>query len=184
MGMTSISRYRWIVGARGVVGVAMGAVVLAFPLATLYALLLFLAAWVLLDAGFALAAAMTGRAPAPLALVRAALGIAAGILLLVRPDISAAVLIAIIGVWAVVIGMLEIVAGVEVYRAVNEAPWLTLAGFVSITFGVILLVRPLVGAIALAWLVGIYALVNGLALLVLAASLRRWEPPRRLAESA
>ena len=176
--MMSMGTYRWLLGARGVIAIAMGAIALTFPLATIYTVLLFLAAWVLIDAGFAVAAAIARRAPISVALVRAGIGIAAGILLLARPDISATVLVAIVGVWAVVIGVIEIFAGVEVFREVHEAPWLALAGLASMAFGVILLARPVAGAIALAWMAGFYALFSGLALVVLAASLRRWPGSR------
>ena len=51
--------------------------------------------------------------------------------------------------------------------------WLVLSGIVSIVFGGFLVVSPAVGALALVWWIGAYAVVFGVLLLGLAFRLRR-----------
>ena len=51
--------------------------------------------------------------------------------------------------------------------------WLALGGIVSIVFGVLLAIAPVVGAVVLTWWLGAYAIVFGVVILVLAFRLRR-----------
>jgi uncharacterized membrane protein HdeD (DUF308 family) len=50
--------------------------------------------------------------------------------------------------------------------------WLVLGGIASLAYGVLLLVAPLIGTLVLAWWFGVYALVFGIALLILAFRLK------------
>jgi uncharacterized membrane protein HdeD (DUF308 family) len=104
-------------------------------------------------------------------LVRGTLGIAAGVVAFVVPGPTAVVLTLLIGAWAIVTGALEIVAAVHLHRAHRE--WLLIAnGVLSLLFGLILLVAPGIGLLALVWIIGGYAVLFGLIMLVLAFRLR------------
>jgi uncharacterized membrane protein HdeD (DUF308 family) len=52
---------------------------------------------------------------------------------------------------------------------------LALAGIVGILFGLGAMARPAAGALALAWLIGAFALVEGVALVAVAVRVRRIE---------
>jgi uncharacterized membrane protein HdeD (DUF308 family) len=49
-----------------------------------------------------------------------------------------------------------------------------LAGIASVAFGVILLLQPAAGALALIWLIATWAVVFGILLIVLAFRVRNW----------
>jgi uncharacterized membrane protein HdeD (DUF308 family) len=87
------------------------------------------------------------------------------------PAITAVVLTLLVGVWAVVTGVLEIVAAVHLRRAHGE--WLLiLNGSLSVLFGLLLFVLPALGILTLVWLIGGYAIVFGILMLTLALRLR------------
>jgi uncharacterized membrane protein HdeD (DUF308 family) len=100
------------------------------------------------------------------------LGIGAGIVALVWPGITALALLWVIAFWAVLTGVLEIVAAVRLRRVLDNEWLLVVAGTLSIIFGLILMIWPGSGAIGLVWLIGIYAIAFGIVLGGLALRLR------------
>jgi uncharacterized membrane protein HdeD (DUF308 family) len=83
------------------------------------------------------------------------------------------VLLYIIAIWAIFTGIAEIVAAVALRREL-EGEWvLFLVGVLSVILGVVMAVLPGVGLLSLVWLVGLYALAVGVAMIVLALRVRR-----------
>jgi uncharacterized membrane protein HdeD (DUF308 family) len=75
------------------------------------------------------------------------------------------------GAWAIVTGAL--LFGASFRLNVLHGRWLmALGGAISIIWGVLLIIWPLVGAIVLTWWIAAYALLFGIAMLVLAFRLR------------
>ena len=98
-------------------------------------------------------------------------GIVAGVLAFVWPALTALALLCLIAGWAIVTGVLEIVAAVHLHRAHGE--WLLiLNGVLSVLFGFLVVIWPSAGVLTLLWLIGAYAIVFGIVLLVLAFRLR------------
>jgi uncharacterized membrane protein HdeD (DUF308 family) len=154
----------WLV-IRGVVAVVFGILAVVWPRLTVLALALLFGAYALVDGvgmlieSFRLHGA-TGRRTAYL--VAGLVGAAVGILTLVWPGITALVLVVMIGVWAIVTGALDIWAATQ-----RRVDWmLALVGVLSLVAGVLLLIRPGVGAIAIAQVIGLYALVSGVLILL------------------
>ena len=106
------------------------------------------------------------------------LGIAIGIGTFFYPGITAVALFYLIAAWAVIRGIFEIVAAIE-YRKEIRGEWvLSVGGIFSIIFGVVLIAYPAPGVLALVWLIGAYALIFGVTMIVLAFKLRSL--PRKL----
>lgn len=101
------------------------------------------------------------------------LGIVAGIIALVWPAITALALAMLVGAWAVVTGAAEIAAAVRLRRRIRNELLLALAGLASVVASVVVLAWPAIGAVTIALVIGVYALVAGVFLLTLAARLRR-----------
>jgi uncharacterized membrane protein HdeD (DUF308 family) len=82
------------------------------------------------------------------------------------------VLLYVVAIWAVITGVLEMAAAVSLRREI-EGEWaLFLFGLLYVVLGGTMAVLPGVGLLSLIWLVGLYALAAGVALIVLALRVR------------
>jgi len=85
----------------------------------------------------------------------------------ISPGVTAVVLLIFIAVWAILTGILEIAAAVQLRKQLKGEWALGLTGVLSILIGFILVANPGAGAVALVWLIGIYAILFGVLLTVL-----------------
>lgn len=164
----------WLVLLRGLAALAFGVMAFAWPLASIFALVVLYGCYALVDGVIALAAAIRGGAVAPrwwLAL-SGLLGIAAGGIALVMPGTAALALLLLIGAWSIVRGILEIAGAISLRKQIDNEWFLALSGCASVLFGVLLLAWPASGALAMIWLIGAYALLFGALLVWLAFRLR------------
>jgi len=183
-----LARRWWAVVLRGVAGILFGMLAFVMPVATLAALVLLFGAYALVDGIFNIVAAATGRGGWPWwALLLAGLvGVGAGLVTFLWPGLTALTLTYLIGVWAVAIGVLEIVAAIRLRKAIANEWWLGLSGALSIVFGGLLMLAPAAGALAMVLWIGVFAFVYGIALVALGVRLRarRAETPERTVRRA
>jgi uncharacterized membrane protein HdeD (DUF308 family) len=162
---------------RGIVAVLFGLVALVWPGVTLQALVLLFGAYAIVDGIFAIVAAFhqaDQRVRWWLILLEGVLGIVVGVLVFVWPGTAALVLLYLIAAWAIISGIFEIFAAVELpWLILGEWAFLTLGGVASVIFGVLVAVWPREGLLALVWVFGIYTLVFGVMQLVLAYRVRK-----------
>jgi uncharacterized membrane protein HdeD (DUF308 family) len=88
------------------------------------------------------------------------------------PEITAFALVLLIAAWAIVTGVLEIVAAIDLRKQIRHEWLLALSGALSIVFGILVVLQPDAGALAVVWLLGAYALVFGGTLIGLAFRVR------------
>ncbi len=160
---------------RGILAVAIGIMALAWPGATVLALVILFAVYAFMASGLEAARAFSSRDAGPVFghLLVGLIDLAAGILALVWPGPTALVLVLIVGSWAVVTGLFEIFAAFQAGEAAGTRALYVLGGLVSVAFGVVLFARPGAGAITLALLFGLFNLIYGVAALVQGIELRR-----------
>lgn len=101
------------------------------------------------------------------------LGIVAGIISLVWPQITVIVLLVIIAVWAIVAGVTQIAAAIRLRKVMRNEWFLALSGVIALVLGLLLIVQPAEGAIALVIAIATFALVWGITLIVLGFRLRQ-----------
>src|SRR5215218_5701717 len=172
-----LSRNWWVLALRGLAAIVFGVLAFVWPDITLFALVLLFGAYMLVDGIFAIVAAVraAGReARWWLLLIEGILGVLAGLVAFFWPGLTALALLYFIAAWAIVTGVLEIVAAIRLRREI-EGEWaLGLSGALSVIFGVLLIVSPApAGLLSLVWLVGAYAVASGVLLLILAIRVRR-----------
>jgi uncharacterized membrane protein HdeD (DUF308 family) len=169
-----LARYWWLILLRGIAAIIFGVLAFIWPGITLVTLVLFWGAFALVDGVLALANAIMGGNMGSrwwLALVGVA-GIAAGILTFMWPGVTALLLLLFIATWAIVLGVFQIVGAIRLRKEIDNEWMLILSGVLSVLFGVVLLVAPGAGALALIWVIGAYALVFGLLLVAFALKVR------------
>ena len=168
----------WALALRGVAAILFGLAAFVWPGITLVVLVALFGAYVLVDGIFALIAAVRSDEHAMASwalLIEGALGIIAGILTFVWPGITALVLLMIIAFWAILTGILELVAALRLRREISNEWLLALSGISSVVFGIILVARPGLGALAVTWIIGVYAVAFGVLMLALAFRLRHFQ---------
>ncbi len=164
----------WLVALRGVFAILFGIVAFAAPGAVMLTLALFFAAYLLVDGVIGIAAAVrAARAQERwgLLLAEGALNIVMGLIAGIFPVSAVLAFVFVTAAWALITGGLMLAAAFKLTQAHGRL-WLALGGIVSVIWGVLLVIAPLVGAVVLTWWLGAYALVFGIALLVLAFQLR------------
>ena len=109
-------------------------------------------------------------------LLEGLVGVGIGLLTFFAPSITALALLFYIAIWAIATGILEIAAAIRLRKEIDNEWLLLLAGLASAVFGVLLAAQPAVGALALLWLIGSYAIVFGVLLLILAIKVRGFVP--------
>ena len=184
---TLLSRNWWAVGLRGLAAIIFGILALVVPSITLIVLIAFFGAYALIDGVLAVYLAIRGRENNRnwgWLLVEGIAGILIGILTFRWPGVTALVLLAFIAAWAIITGAMEIFQAIELRRVIDNEWLLILSGAASVIFGLLLIIFPSTGALALIWLIGIYAIIFGALLLVLAWRLRQMGPSGRAAPIA
>ena len=165
----------WALALRGVIAILFGGIALLDSGIALYALVIVFGAYALVDGVFNVIAAVRAAESHHRwgwLLFSGIAGILAGLITFRWPNITALVLLYVIAYWAIVTGILELVAGFRLRgHAANE--WaLLLGGAASIVFGVILFIHPGAGALAVLGLIAIYAFIFGALMIVLGLRLR------------
>jgi uncharacterized membrane protein HdeD (DUF308 family) len=179
----SLAESWWAMALRGVAAIIFGLLTFVLPGLSLVALVLIFGAYAIIEGVLNVMAAVRRRpveGPRWVLLLEGLVSIAAGIVTFALPGLTALVLLYVIAAWAIVTGVLEIVAAVRVRRQITGEFWLILSGGLSVVFGSLLMLFPGSGAVALMLWIGAYAVVFGALLVGLAFRLRRWRADERL----
>jgi len=164
----ALRSYRGVFLFRGILAILFGLVALLWPGLTLLFLVYLFGAYALISGIFATATALrfTHERSWALLLVEGILGILAGIVAFVWPGITAFVFLFLIAVWAIVTGIMQIVAALTLPLDTGREWLLGLAGLASIIFGILIALWPSIGLLTVIWLIGIYAIVFGILYIV------------------
>src|ERR687889_80253 len=166
------NRLWWALLLRGIAAVLFGLAALFWPDETLWVLIVFFGAYALVGGIFSIVAGMADATRRWLLLTEGGLGVVAGLIAFFWPGLTALVLLYVIAGWAIFTGVLEIVTAISLRREIDNEWMMILGGALSVLFGLILAFLPGVGLLSLTWLIGLYALIFGIAFLVLGFRVR------------
>ena len=178
--LDSLTRNWWAVAFRGLAGILFGIITFVLPGISLAALVLLYGAYAFADGVLSIVSAVRRRGADRwwLLLLQGIVGIGAGVVTLLWPGITAIALLFVIAAWAMVGGALQVAAAIRLRKVITGEWLLALSGVLSIALGVLLVVFPGPGALALVIWIGAYAFVFGILLLVLGFKLRGLRSPR------
>ena len=172
--ITVLAQNWWAIGIRGVLGILFGLIALFLPGATMLSLVLVFAAYAFVDGVLAIVSAVRAAREGErwgYLILEGLVGIAAAAVAVLWPAITVVVFVFVVAFWAIFTGILELAAAFRL-EFIDGRGWLIFGGIVSVLYGGLLIVAPMVGAVVLTWWLGAYALVFGVTLVVLAFKLR------------
>lgn len=172
---TVLSEKWWVLLLRGLIAIAFAIMVWAKPGISLAAMVLLFGVFSLADGVLAVFTAFSSRKDQDhwwVLLLWGLVGIGIGILTFLAPGITSLALLFYIAIWAIVVGVLEIITAVRLRKEI-EGEWLLgLAGLASVLFGILMIANPGAGVLAVLWLVAAYALLVGILFVILAFRVR------------
>ena len=176
----TLSRNWWLVVLRGVLAILFGLAAFIWPGITLLTLVVIFGVYAIVDGAIAVSTGLSRTRDSSrwwTFLVEGLISIGAGVVALLWPGLATLVLIYIIAFWAIFTGILEIVGAIRLRHEINNEWFLALSGVLSIGLGILLFLSPAAGSLAIVWMIGAYALLFGILLVILGIRLRNWRGP-------
>jgi uncharacterized membrane protein HdeD (DUF308 family) len=170
--LSALSENWWALILRGLLAVLFGFAALFLALDTLPAVGRLFGAYAITEGVLAIMTGIRTTRYTVVLIAEGASGIVAGLVAVAWPSITALVLLYVIAIWAILSGIAEMIAAVSLRREIAGEWALFFAGVLSVALGVAMAFLPGVGLLSLVWLVGLYALAVGVALIVLALRVR------------
>jgi uncharacterized membrane protein HdeD (DUF308 family) len=176
----TLARNWWALLIRGIAAVIFGVLAFLWPGATIVAIGVLFGAYAFVDGIFAIVSAVRAAEAHqrwwPF-VIEGIVGLLIAAITFYDIRITLLALYLTIAAWAFITGILEIVAAIELRKAIQGEIWLVLGGIASILFGALMIWRPLAGALAIIWLIGAYAIVFGITMIALSFRLRSHRLP-------
>jgi uncharacterized membrane protein HdeD (DUF308 family) len=156
---------------RGVLAITIGLVSVAWPNITIGTFVVLFAVYALTIAIIDVIRAFSSDRAGPVFsyLFLSLIAAAAGATSIAWPAVTALALAIFVGAWALVAGVFQLgLTFGSGERAGERTMWL-LGGVVSVALGIVLFIRPDIGAVSLAMVFGLYSIAFGISALVLSA---------------
>ena len=173
--LTMLRKYWWTILLRGILAVLFGIAAFVWPGITIVFLISLFGAYALLDGiiSVVIGIAQYGQNERWWGiLLQGICGIAVGLMTFLWPQVTGLILLYFIAGWSILTGLFQIVAAIRL-RKVMAGEWLLgLSGVISVLFGITLFIYPAAGALAVIWMIGIFAILNGLLLIFLSLRIR------------
>ena len=172
--MKNLANYWWFFAINGVLMILFGLMAIIFPEITFLALLVYFGALLIIIGAIGIIGSFASKkhgAGWGYWLFESVLALAAGLLLVLFPNVGADLLIIFIAVWAIFTGIVNMI-NMFAFRVFSG--WNVAYAILAILFGVLLLIDPFAGGSALAMLLGIFALIFGISLSAKSFSIRKY----------
>jgi uncharacterized membrane protein HdeD (DUF308 family) len=163
-----LNNYRNMFLFRGLAAIVFGVLTLVWPKLTVLALVLLFGIFAIISGITVVAAALQNREEHGwgVLLFEGILWLLVGVVALIWPGVTALSFLYLLAAWAIITGILELVAPLSFPMSGGRGVLMALSGLVSIVFGIVIAVQPAAGLLAVVWLIGIYAIVFGVLQLV------------------
>ncbi len=178
-----LSRSWWLFAIRGFAAIAFGVLALVWPGLTLVVLIALFAVYALVDGVSLLVSLARGgarRRPGWMVGIMGVVGIAAGVVAIVWPGITALALLYVVAFWSIALGILQLWAAITLRREIAGELWMAIGGAIAIIFGLYLAIFPGSGLLSVIWVLAIWSIVFGISSVLLATRVRehaeRWTP--------
>ena len=169
--LEAMTRNWGAIALRGLIAILFGVIAIVWPGPTVAVLVILLGAFALVEGVTNIVAGV--RVREGWATAEGIISVIVGIVIVVWPAITALALLYVIAAWAIITGIVRIVAAIQLRRVIRNEWLLAGSGLASVIFGVIAAIFPGAGILALIWLLGAWLIVLGVILIAFALSLRQ-----------
>lgn len=159
---------------RGIIAVIFGTIAIFAPSLGLELLVLLFGAFALVDGIVAFFVGFSTRSS--LFVLEGIVGVLVGLFVFFYTLSAIVLFLLLVSVWAVVTGVIEIIAAFQLRKHIANEIWLFCVGIVSVLFGIMVFVNPVVSGIAIAFVIGVYAVFFGVFLSALAFRVKDYTP--------
>ena len=165
----------WVLLIRGILLIIIGLLAFVSPIVWVT----FIGIYMLID-GMSMLFSGFGDQPAgqsrwPLIII-GVLGLLAGLIILWNPVLGALTLTVVIAAWAIITGILTIIAAVRVREEIDNEWWLIITGALAVLFGILVFFGGeaglVAGSFAISTVFGVFAILVGILSIVLAFRVR------------
>lgn len=170
--LAALAENWWAFVLRGIFAILFGIAAFSHPDLTLIILIVLFGFWCLVDGFTSLMMAFDAESKGWY-IIGGLVSLAVGVYTFMRPGVTAVALLIVIGIWAIIRGVIEVVTAIQIRKAVEGEWMLALAGIVSVLFGLFVIARPGGGAMAIIWMIAFFALIMGFLELGVGFKLRR-----------
>lgn len=160
--MKTLTKNWWVFILRGVLAILFGILIVAWPIEGILILAILFGIYALADGIVSILFAFTHKDRRAWLIFWGIIGIAAGIVALAWPAITAAALYFVIAAWAFLAGIAQLLFTFTARTSTGNKVLLALAGVFSIIFGIFLVALPTLGALAVLWIIGFFAVMYGI----------------------
>jgi uncharacterized membrane protein HdeD (DUF308 family) len=171
-----ISELWWLTLMQSVLAIFFGIVAIFWPGLTLVTLVYlfsaFVIAWGVLEIVHALMS-IGRRDTWWFTLLFGLIGLVVGVFLVRHPGVSFATFILLLGLLLIVRGIFDVISTFFDERPGTHRVLLLIVGAAAVVAGIVLLLQPVAGGVAFVWVLGLYALIYGIASLVIALDARK-----------
>ena len=166
----TMSDHWWVVLLRGIFAILFGILAYAWPGLTALILVTLWGVYALVDGVAGVIAGIRGKWTS--LVVMGLLGIAAGVVALLWPGLTAISLLWVLAIWVIVAGSMQIAAAIRLRKEV-QGEWLwILSGILMVALGLIFFLKPGAGILSVTWLIASLAIVWGILLVMLSFKLK------------
>lgn len=144
----------------GVVMLLLGIFIWLNPFGTMLALAFYIGVGFVLTGVFYVMASMSIKSG--WYLLVGLLDLLLGFILMANLGITAATLPIIVALWCLTVGVIQIVGAWEIKRYGLPWGWSMVMGVAGVVFGLVILAYPMLGAIAISTVIGLYAVMFGI----------------------
>lgn len=174
--LQTLTKNWWMLAIKGALLLLFGIFAFINPTLTAASLAIWFAALIIADGIFTIIAAIRSwqeREDKWLILAEGAISLILGLLLFITPGITLMIISFTIAFWFIFSGISRVAMAIQLRKEIEGEGWLILGGILSVAFGLIIFAHPALGYGSLIWLIGFFAVIAGLALLVGSFKLRR-----------
>ena len=169
----------WFLAVNGCIFVIFGILILFFTQEFIKTMLLYFGIVMLAGGAILLIAGINNirqDKSGAMILIESIAGLAIGIALIFFPQSSVSLFLIMIGIWAIIIGIIQLVIIVNVKGVIGHKTLHLLNGLLTIALGVVLLFNPFLWALFLIKIIGVFAALFGIFLVYFSFVLRAVKP--------